>query len=186
DPVRRITQTLRELAEHLLRDRKILTEDVQEVAAPDRNELERLDGNDRGRARLVIEKRHLAEEIARCQDRQDDLFPLGRDHGDLHLSFADEVENVADLVGVKDGVILRIAPSFGDGGDRRELALIELREERELPVERRWEHWLRDFSSKARCYTPPRSPQREWPSNGSSRSLPAKAGSARRPSPSIS
>ena len=44
----------------------------------------------------------------------------------------------------------------------------------------------RDFSSKARCYTPPRSPQREWPSNGSSRSLPAKVGSARRPSPSIS
>ena len=48
----------------------------------------------------------------------------------------DEVEIVADLVGVKDGVVLRIAPRFGDGGNRRELALIELREERELPVER--------------------------------------------------
>ena len=71
-----------------------------------------------------------------AEHREDDLLPLGRDHRHLHLPFADQVEDVAALVGVEDDVVLRVAARFGDGGDRRELAIVQLREERELPVER--------------------------------------------------
>ena len=53
-----------------------------------------------------------------------------------HLSFADQIKNIAALIGMKNGIVLCEAARFGDGSDRRELALIELREERELPVKR--------------------------------------------------
>ena len=84
---------------------------------------------------LVVEQRHLSEEIPRSQEREDDLLPLGRDHGDLHLPLFDQAEDVAALVRVKDDVVLRVAARFRDRGNGRELALIEIREERKLPEE---------------------------------------------------
>src|SRR6185436_5485696 len=104
------------------------------------DQVERLHGDHGRRARLVVEQRHLPEEVARPHHRQDDLLPLGRDHRDLDLPFLDQAEDVAALVGVEDDVVLGVAAGLGHGRHGRQLAVVELREESEFPEECGSEH----------------------------------------------
>src|SRR6185503_10956530 len=92
-------------------------------------------------------------------------------HRDFHLSLANQTEHVAALVGVKDHVVFRIAPRLGHGGDCGELAVVEVRKERELPKERR----LHGRKSIVMVFSGP-----PWPSSGSSPFRRGRAAWARR------
>ena len=56
-----------ELPEHLDRDLVLLAEDLEEVAAPDGDELRGPVARDRRRARHAADERHLAEVLARAR-----------------------------------------------------------------------------------------------------------------------
>ena len=92
-----------------------------EVLAPEHEQARVLHRDHVGRARLVVDHRHLAEEAALAQDGEDDLAAVLRDEDDLDLTRRHEVERVAGIVLEHDDAALGIAPLAGQLGERGEI-----------------------------------------------------------------
>src|SRR6185503_17155929 len=89
-----------------------------------------LDRDGGGGARLVVEERHLAEEVAGAEDGEDDLAAVVTEDSDLDPTLEDHEEEVALFVLEEDDGVLRIAPPGRQLGKARDVRVGQLREDR--------------------------------------------------------
>jgi len=83
------------------------------------------------RARLLVDHRHFAEEMAGAEDLQDDLAPFLVADEHLHAPRLDHVERIPDLALREDDRVLRVALLDGDRPDHVQFHVVHLREERD-------------------------------------------------------
>jgi hypothetical protein len=89
---------------------------------PQHQEIGVLRGNHVRRARLIVDQRHLPEEVSGAQDRQDDLAAVLADQHHLHLTRQHHVEGVSGVVLEQDDAVLGVGAlprHLGDAGDFR-------------------------------------------------------------------
>ena len=72
-------------------------------------------------ARLIVEHRHLAEEIPRLHSREGDALAGADDRGDLHLARLHDVHAVAGIAFLEDFLARREAPLLRHGLQRLQL-----------------------------------------------------------------
>src|SRR5260221_13079739 len=95
----------------------------------ERYQLAALDGDGGGGARLVVQERHLAEEVAGTEDGEDHLTSVVSEDGDLDPPLQDHEEEVALLVLEEDDGVFRVAPARREPGKARDVRVGQLRED---------------------------------------------------------
>jgi len=83
-----------------------------------------------GAARLVVDQRHLTEEIPVAQHREDDLAPVLADEHHLHLAGRNDVQRVSRVVLEENHAVLGILALPGDLAETGQVGLREVGEER--------------------------------------------------------
>ena len=84
------------------------------------------------RARLVVDQRHLAEELAFAEHREDDFAAVLADEDDFHLALGDDVEGVAGIVFEQNDRVLGIGTVARNVHHPREVGGGELTEKRDF------------------------------------------------------
>jgi hypothetical protein len=128
----RLPQPAAECTQEAERHSRHLLDAPPEVVAVQHQQLGILRRDDARRIGLVIHQRHLAEEVALPQQREDDFPSVFGDQHDLHLSGEDDVERVARIVGEEDDAVPRALPRLEKAPEKFQVALSKLREERHV------------------------------------------------------
>ena len=115
--------------------RAVVGDHALEVGAVQGEQLALLDRDGGGGAGLVVEERHLPEEVAGAEHGEDDLPPVVAQDRDLDAPLQDHEEEVAFLVLEEDHRVLGVAPPRGHPGQAGDVLVAELREDRDRPQE---------------------------------------------------
>src|SRR2546430_5717451 len=84
-----------------------MLEDALEILAPQDDQRRVLHRDHMGGAWLVVDQRHLAEEISFAEDRENDFAAVLADEDDFYLTLPDDVERITGVVLEEDDGILR-------------------------------------------------------------------------------
>ena len=97
-----------QLAQQRERDAGRVLEDALEIFAAQHEQRRVFHRDDVRGARLVVDQRHLAEELALAEDGQDDFSAILADQDDFDLALGDDVERVTGIVFEEDDGVLRV------------------------------------------------------------------------------
>ena len=91
-----------------------MLEDALEILAPQDDQCRVLHRDHMGGARLVVDQRHLAEEISFAEDRENDFAAVLADEDDFYLTLPDDVERITGVVLEEDDGVLGVGAVAGD------------------------------------------------------------------------
>ena len=121
-----------QLSEQREGDHRRLRENRLEVLPTQDHQGRVLHGDDVGRARLVVDQRHFAEELAGAHHGENDLASVFADQDHFHLALGHDIERVPRVVLEQDDGVLRIRPLPGHLHDPLQIGRAKLAEQRDF------------------------------------------------------
>ena len=109
-----------------------MLEDALEVLATQHEQRRIFHGDDVRRPRLVVDQRHLTEELPFAEDGENDLAAIFADQDDFDLTFRDDVQRVAGIVLEQDDGVFGIRTVARDFNHPLQVDGCKLAEERDL------------------------------------------------------
>ena len=123
-------QALGQRAQQTERNARVRLEGVLEILPAQYQQVGVLHGDHVGRAGLVVDQGHLAEEVALTQDGKDHLSSVLADEHDLHLPSHHDVQCVTRVVLEQNNRVLRVGALACRFGHTGQLGLSQSGEER--------------------------------------------------------